>query len=732
MAEPARGDTLMAPPPAARQEPDEAPAASRPGARMNSLARALAPASIAVLGASDNPHKAGGRPIAFMRQYGFQGRIYPVNPGRAEVQGLRAYASLADLPERPELALVAVGGAEGLKLVEQCAAAGVGTVVVVASGYAEAGEAGRLLQERMLAACRAGGTRLVGPNCQGLSNFSNGAIANFSTIFHEQPGRDGPLAIIGQSGAATQSVYALAQARGIHARYVHATGNEADVTAAELLLETVEDAEVRAVVLYVEALGDPETLARAAARAAARGIAVIGVKSGRTANGQRAASSHTGAMATEDRVIDAFFARHNIIRAVDPYEAVSVAALCIGTPRPRGRNLVVMSNSGASCVMGADTADELGMPLLRFGPEVARRLEQAMPAFSSASNPVDLTGALLNDRALFPGVLEVLAGVEDVHLLMVSFPVAGSGYDVEGYADALARFAAGRGIALAVSAYQEPVREAFARRGLVVFGREREALRALNTYAAYAEGLRRLAARAVAPAPAVPDLPAGASGTLDEAQSLQFLRDAGIATIPFALCEDAEAAVEAARRLGGEVVLKGCSPDIPHKSEHGLVALGLATPDRIREAAARHAETIRALGARHSGALVARMLKGGREMALGARLDPVFGPVVLVGDGGIYLEALKDFRLLVPPFTEAEVAEALSRLRVAPLFAGLRGEPPADLAAFCRMAVRLGEVMLRFHGRIASVDINPVKLMAVGEGAFALDAVIELAAAAPP
>ncbi|RKK04622.1 CoA-binding protein [Pseudoroseomonas wenyumeiae] len=723
----------MAPLPAAAacHAPEDAPPPLPRNAPGSRLAGALAPASIAVLGASDNPHKAGGRPIAFMRQYGFQGRVYPVNPARAEVQGLRSYASLAELPEVPELVIVAVGGAEGLRLVEQCAAAGVGTVVVVASGYAEAGAEGEALQARMVAACRAGGTRLVGPNCQGLANFSNGSIANFSTIFHEQPGRDGPLAIIGQSGATTQAVYALAQARGIHARYVHATGNEADVTAAELLLETVEDTEVRAVLLYVEALSDPETLACAAARAAERGIAVIGVKSGRTANGQRAASSHTGAMATEDRVIDAFFERHNIIRAVDPYEAVSVAALCIGTPLPQGNNLVVMSNSGASCVMGADTADELGMPLLPFGPDTARQLAQVMPAFSSASNPIDLTGALLTDRALFPGVLDVLSGVEDIHLLMVSFPVAGSGYDVEGYADALARFAAGRRIALAVSAYQEPVREAFSRRGLVVFGREREALQALQTYAAHAERRRRLAARPVAAPQPVPGPPAIA-GTLDEAQSLQYLRDAGLETIPFALCRDAGAAVEAAARLGGPVVLKGCSPDILHKSEHGLVALGLETPEQIREAASRHAETIRTLGARYSGALVARMLKGGRELALGARLDPVFGPVVLVGDGGIYLEALRDFRLLVPPFTEADVAEALARLRIAPLLGGLRGEPPADVAAFCRMAARLGEVMSRAEGRIASADINPVKVMAAGQGAYALDAVIELAAGEPP
>jgi acyl-CoA synthetase (NDP forming) len=697
---------------------------------MSPLAKAFSPASIAVLGASDNPHKVGGRPLAFMRQYGYQGRIYPVNPVRQEVQGWRAYSALSALPEVPELAIVAVGGADGLQLVEQCAAAGVATVVVMASGYAEAGAEGRLLQDRMVAACRAAGTRLVGPNCQGLSNFRNGAIANFSTIFHEQPGRDGPLAIIGQSGAATQSVYALAQARGMDTRYVHATGNEADVTAAELLLAVVQDPDIRAVVLYLESLTDPQVLATAAAQAAERGVALIAIKGGRSASGQRAATSHTGAMATEDRVVDAFFERHGILRAVDPYEAVAVAALCVGTVMPKGGQLVAMSNSGASCVMAADTADELGLPLVSFDAQVTQQLAQVMPAFSTPTNPIDLTGALLTDRALFPGVLDALGRAGGIDLLMVSFPIAGTGYDVAGYADALLRFSRQHQVCLAVSAYQAPVREAFAKLGLVTYGREREALQALATLAAHAERQRL---RALAPEER-PDVPpaAHAAGVLDEAQSLQMLRDAGIETVAFELCESADAAVAAAQAMGGKVVLKGCSPDVMHKSELGLVALNLDTPQAVREAFARHADVLQTRALRSRGGLVARMLPGGRELALGARVDPVFGPVVLVGDGGIYLEALQDFRLLVPPFGPEEVAAALQQLRMAPLLAGVRGEPAADVAAFCRMAVRLGDAMLTWRTAVASIDINPVKVMAAGQGAFAVDAVVELRTADAP
>lgn len=692
---------------------------------MSRLARAFAPASIAILGASENPHKAGGRPIAFMKQYGFRGRIYPVNPGRSEVQGLRAYGSLEELPEVPELSIVALGGSAGLEMVQQCAAAGVGTVVVLASGYAESGNEGRLLQDRMAAACRASGTRLVGPNCQGIANFANGAIANFATLFHEQPGRDGPLAIIGQSGAATQSVYTLAHSRGLHARYVHATGNEADVTAIELLQEVLEDADIRAAILYLESITQPSMLAQAASRAANRGVPVIVVKGGRSVSGQRAASSHTGALATEDRVVDAFFERHDIIRAIDPWEAVSIAALRIGAHAPRGRNLVAMSSSGASCVMAADTAEELGLPLLELDDDVARRLAQVLPEFSSPSNPVDLTGAMLTDRGLFPGALDALSHARDLHLLMFSLPVGGAGYDVPGYAKALAGFVERYEVTVAVAAHQKSVRSEFDRLGLVTYPRERDALQALRMVADQAMRHRRnreIAQRDHSLSTAA--VPTG-KGMLDEARSLALLKNAGIATVEFELCRSAEEAVAAWRRFDGRVVMKGCSADIPHKSEHGLVVLNVDSESRVRSEAGRLAAVVRELGARDDGILVAPMISGGRELSLGARVDPIFGPVVLVGDGGIYLEALQDFRLLVPPFDEREVAEALARLRIAPLLAGVRGEAAVDVEAFCRMAVTLGDAITRWRESVTSIDINPVKVLAAGQGAFSLDAIVE-------
>lgn len=690
-----------------------------------SLSVALAPRSIAVLGASDNPHKVGGRPIAFMKQYGFAGGIYPVNPAREEVQGVKAYPSLDALPEVPDLVVVAVGGEEGVRMVEQSAAAGVKAAVVMASGYAEAGPEGKLLQARMLDAARKAGMRLIGPNCQGLANFATGAIANFSTIFYEEPGVDGPLAIIGQSGAATQSIYALARVRGLNARYVHATGNEADVTVAELLCEVVRDPAIRVVVLYIESITRVDQLAAAAALARERGLPIIAVKGGRSASGQAAASSHTGALATEDRVVDAFFARHGIVRAVDPYEALSLAPMLMQPARPESGSLVAISNSGASCVMMADTADEFGVPLLAFDEALRARLDAALPQFASAANPIDLTGAMLTNRRLFADVLDALATESRLDLLLVAFPIAGTGYDVPGYARDLAAFARGRNVAVAVAATQASVREEFARAGLVTYGREREALQALQRLADFSAAMR------VAPPPAAKrvgvalPIPPGRSGFLNEAQSLSVLGQAGISVVDHSVCATEQEALDAFRRIGAPVVVKACSSDVTHKSEHGLVALDLKTEEAVSAAFRRQSEALQRLGAANEGIIVAKMLKGGRELAIGARTDPVFGPVVMVGDGGIYLEALGDFSLLLPPFDVAAVQAALSKLRVAPLLRGVRGEAPSDTAAFAGIAVRLGDAMLEWQGEVASIDINPVKVFARGEGAFAVDALVE-------
>lgn len=675
------------------------------------LKSALDPASIAIVGASDNPHKVGGRPLLYLRRYGYRGRIYPVNPARAEVQGVRAFAAIQDLPEAPELAVVAVAGDEAVHAVEASAARGVKVAVVMTSGFGETGEAGLEKQNRMLAAARASGMRLIGPNCQGLANFATGTVANFSTIFHELEGRDGPVAIVSQSGANSQAIYQLVRDKGLGIRHVHATGNEADVTVAELAAAVVADPGVRLLLLYMEAIKDPAALAAAAEAARARDLPIVALKAGRTASGQKAARSHTGALATEDRVVDAFFERHAIWRAADPHELVAAAELYARGQRPRGRRLVFISNSGASCVMAADYAEQRGIPLARVP---ADRLRAVLPPFAAVDNPIDVTGALLGNPKLFGDVLPLVAEGEESELVLVGLPVAGTGYDVAGFARDLAAFQSGHGRTAAVAAPQPSVREPFARAGIATFAREREAMDALAQVADHAALLRRPAAP---PPRRCPPLEFRA---LDEAASLALLARAGLPVIEHRLCKHEDEVVEACRVLGAPLVLKGCSRDIAHKSEAGLVSLD------VQDATAefhRLRRRIGELGAGFDGVIVARKAPRGRELALGARLDAQFGPVVMVGDGGVYLEALGDFRLLLPPFGEQDVVDKLGELRIAPLLRGVRGEPACDVAAFARMAVRLGDAMLEWQGRVGAVDVNPVAVFETG--ALALDALAE-------
>ena len=687
------------------------------------LTCAVAPRSIAVIGASENPNKIGGRPILYMKRHGFRGAIYPVNPNRTEIQGLRSYPSLAALPQVPELVLVIVSGDAAVAAVDECAARGVRIAVVLASGFGETGEQGRAVQRAMTERARAAGMRIAGPNTQGLANFGTGAIANFSTLFIEIEPKDGPVAVVSQSGGMSQVIYGLMRGRGIGVRHVHATGNEADVTVADMAWTVAHDPEVKLVLLYLESVADPVLLARTADYANSRDIPIVAVKAARSASGQKAASSHTGALANEDRVVDAFFRHHGIWRVRDPRAMGLAAEAYLKGWRPEGRRLVVVSNSGASCVMAADLSEDLGLPLARVAPQTQAAVAARLPGFATTTNPIDITAALLQNSGLFGDVLPLLAKDPAADLFFINIPVAGAGYDVERFARDAAAFASSTGKPVAIAATQASIADAFRAAGLVTFADEEEALGAMAQVASHAALMRKQRAQWPEDPPAT--LPPGKDRFLNEAQSLALLADHGLPVVPHCVCQSAAQAQAALRDLGAPVAVKACSTDVPHKSEHGLVALGVSEASLLEKIFESQKLKLEGLGARFEGILVARMRTGRREMMVGARLDPVFGPVVIVGDGGKYVETLKDLALLMPPFDAAEVRESLRGLRIAPILAGTRGEPALDVEALAAVAVGVGRLIRAARGRIASMDLNPVIIGAAGEGAVIVDALVE-------
>ncbi|NBS96012.1 MAG: CoA-binding protein [Betaproteobacteria bacterium] len=704
-----------------------------------SLRLALNPRSIAIVGASENPNKIGGRPIAFLSRFGFKGPVYPVNPAREQVQGHRSYTSLAALPATPDLAVIAVPGEMAVQAVDECAAIGVRVAIVMASGFGETADPhAHALERAMVKRARSVGMRLVGPNSQGLANFGNGAVPNFSTMFLDTPALDGPVGIISQSGAMSVIPYGLLRGRGIGVRYAHATGNDADITACELATVVVEDPDLKLLLLYLEGLPDPWHLAQAAKTAR---------KAGRSIAGKAAAQSHTGALATEDRVVDAFLEDLGIWRAQGMADLIDSVELYLKGWKPRGRRLVAISNSGAVCVMTADAASDAGMPLEPLADHTQAGLRKILPGFATTRNPVDLTAALLSNSRLFSDILPVIAPDPAADAFLIGIAVAGTGYDVEAFARDTAAFAQQTGKPLVAAASQPAIAEQFKAQGIAVFPTEGQAIRSLSQFLAHDERLRvaREANLPILQAPAselhsnhddaqasahLPDLvgehhmPVG--GVLrNEVHSLAMLGQRGVTVVPHRLCQNEAAARAAFDALGGApVVVKACSAGVTHKSELGLVRVGIADGDGV----ARAFREISAAAARANvvldGVIVANLIKGSRELMIGAHRDPIFGPVLLVGDGGRNVEVMPDLAMILAPFTVERIERALRRLRVAALFDGVRGDPPMDIAAFCQSAAAVGALITDPEARVLSLDLNPVIVGEQGAGCVAVDAVV--------
>jgi acyl-CoA synthetase (NDP forming) len=449
----------------------------------------------------------------------------------------------------------------------------------------------------------------------------------------------------------------------------------------------------------------------------------VALKSGRSQAGAEAARSHTGSLATEDRVVDAFLEDQGIWRVRTMAEMVDMAELYLKGWTPKGRRLVAISNSGAVCVMTADAATDADMPLAPLSDATQAELRTILPGFATTRNPVDITAALLSNSNLFGSILPVIAKDPAADAFFIGVAVAGAGYDVEAFARDSASFAAETGKPLVAAASQPAVAERFKVHGVSVYPTEAQAIRALGQYVSHAERLR--AAQAADPPPPIRRTLPAATRMLDEAASLAMLAERGVPVVAHRVCASAAGARTAYAALGGgRVVVKGCSARIAHKSELGIVRVGIESADGVEAAyrevvaaAARAGETLDAV-------IVASMARGRRELMIGAHLDPTFGPVLVVGDGGKYVEAMPDAATVLAPFTPERIERALRRLRIAPLLDGVRGEPPMDVDAFCRAAAAVGTLIADPAAGIASLDVNPVIVGARGEGCVAVDALV--------
>ena len=689
----------------------------------SSIGALIQPRSVAVIGASSDPGRIGGRPIRWMLQAGFAGRILPVNPGRDQIQGLPAYASIADLPEVPDAAIVAVPAAHVAGAIEDLGRRGTRAAIIFSSGFAEMGADGAAAQAGLLAIAQRHGMRLLGPNSLGLFNGRNRFYASFTTTFETGWPHDGAISIVSQSGAFGSHIATLARNRGLGAPLCVMTGNEADVSVGEVIGWQASDPATRVIVAYMEGIKHGPTLLAGLAAARAAKKPVILMKVGRSALGSHAAQSHTASIAGDDLVADAVFRDSGAIRAQSAEQLLDFAEVAAHGIYPARNRLGVMTVSGGAGVLMSDAAEAEGVEMPAMPQATQDRLRTVLP-FAAFRNPLDCTAHLVNDHSLLNTFLGAMMEEGDYDAIVTFFAqIAGTEPFGTALHDTLAALRARwpDRLQVLVAVVDAARQRRYAEIGVPVF---EDASRAVAAVGA----MIRLGAAFAAQDSAPPPLPAPASlpnGPLTEAAAKALLADHGIPCAPEQLCPDADAALRAAEGMGYPVVMKIVSPDIAHKTEIGGVLLGLADAGAVRAGFATLIDRARAARpeARIEGVLVAGQITGGTELIMGIKDDPVFGPVAMVGLGGIFTEVLRDVALRRCPVNPAEAEAMIRSLRGAALLTGARGRPPADVPAAARVLSALSVFAAANAGRIAGIDLNPVTVLP--EGAFALDALIE-------
>lgn len=691
------------------------------------LAPLFAPRSIAVIGASADPTRIGGRPIAALRQGGYEGAIYPVNPTRTEVQGLRAFPAVGDIDAPVDCAIIAVGAELAVPAIEACAERGVRSAVVFSAGFAEAGGAGVERQSRMERAARASGMRLLGPNCMGLFHTPSRTYSTFTALFQGQTPPGGHMGLVSQSGGSGAQILKLAQLRGMPLGTFVTTGNEADVEFGEVLTALADDDDIRVILAYVEGIRARDGFLAGLTRAHAARKPVVLLKVGRTDAGAQAAASHTASLAGADSVYDAVFREYGVWRARTTEELLDVAYACQNGRIANGRRLGVVTISGGMGAQIADAASDAGLTLPPT-PEDAKRALKALCEPGSPENPVDVTAQASTDHELMARSVNILMDCGAFDSVLAFFGIyAGvpvlSERLLQTLAEVRARHRQGNA-ALCIIGTKEATRS-YEEAGYLVFEEPARAVHALSAIAAIAEGFDRMPSRA--PGTGAASMTRGER--FNEVQAKALLARWGIRTPAERFARTEAAAVALAGELRAPLALKVVSADLAHKSDVGGVALRIA-PDKIAVAcASMRAEVAhRAPHAPIEGFLISEMISGGVEVIVGARRDTLFGPVVVVGLGGILVELFKDVSLRLAPVTVEGAHDMIRELRALPLLRSYRGKPASDIGALAKTIAAVSRFAADNEDALDSVEINPLVVLPEGQGAIALDAVIATSA----
>jgi acetyltransferase len=704
----------------------------------------MKPASIAIVGASARMGR-GTRVVANLQQLGYRGRVFPVNPKYGEILGLPCYPDVLATPEPAELVVVAIPAADVPELLAAAVTRGTRAAIILSSGFGEAGPEGRERQAALERLVTEHSLLICGPNCYGVFDVRRGS-ATFSADFTAPPPAGG-VAVVSQSGGFSHAIAeTLYLQRALGLSYIVSCGNQAGVCVEDYLEFLVADPDTRVIGVFVEGFRRPAKLRHVAAQALAAGKPIVALKVGQSENARQAMLSHTGSLAGTPEIVAATLRHSGIATVSSLNEMIDTLTLLAAPAASRaGGRVAVLSGLGGECGRVADAAERAGLELPPLTPATVDALRRALPDFGTPRNPLDGTGGMYEDPAIFPGLIDALLGAPDVDVVAVNLranvPKPGGWAPSRQFAGVIRdRLAAGTDkLVVAFGSFsggdldQEVVRP-LAEAGVPYLDGTETAMLAL----AHARDRRRFVERHPAWDDAGPSTtpPAGRSPRSREAgpgsvmptlAAERLLREAGILLVATSRASSADAAAREAERLGYPVVLKIDSPDLPHKTDVGGIRVGCATADAVGKAFEEMVAQVRtrAPAARIDGALVQPMVAGGVEMVVGIKRDPLFGPAVVCGFGGILVEILRDVAVRVPPFDHAEAREMLDELRGRALLHGARGRPPADTGALADLLVRLG-ALAAGRDDIRAIDLNPVLVLEGGRGAVAVDWLIEL------
>ena len=690
----------------------------------STLTPMLEPRSVAILGASDNPNRIGGRALSFMIERPFHGEVYPVNLQREQVQGHKAYRDVAALPAAPDVAIVALQADLVEPALDDLIARGTRSAVIFSSGFAEIGAPGAALQARLTTKAREGGLRLLGPNSLGLFNARINFWGTFTASLEQHWPPEGRIGIASQSGAFGAHMLSAASARGLGTSVFVTTGNEADITTADAIGWMAEHDDCDVILSYIEGIRDGERLIAALRAARAARKPVIMLKAGRSKLGRQAAQSHTASLAVDDAVADAVLAELGVLRVENTQQALDFAYAAGRRIFPAMPSMGVLTVSGGAGIVIADDAERLGVPMPEMPEQAQARMREKLH-FAAPRNPVDCTAQALNQIDLVGDFGTEIMATGAYGSLLVFFSHAGGAPSiVPGLRAQLSRIrdcSPDSLHVLSVLAPPEIIRQ-YEQDGFLVYDDPSRAVAAIAAMGRLGAQFAR-EAEEVAPRPLDVVPPAD---TPNEAEVMRILARAGIDVVREETVTSADSAANAGSEIGFPVVMKILSPDILHKTEIGGVITGIDSPEAARATFRLLNERARdkAPEARIDGVMVAQQITGGVECFMGVSRDASFGPVALFGLGGVHVEVLRDVSLRRCPFDTAAAREMIRAIRGVALLDGVRGQPPVDIDALARMLSRLSHLACALGPRLGSIDINPV--IATPQGAWSADGVIEM------